>query len=506
MVVFSPLSLYTTFIAWQQYNYIYEAFSSTGLLFLGLLYVVWRFFKSMVLATDDKRSVGPAINNYLYDLLITFLLFVCFVMPTVSFHATELNFKPICAAKDASPVTPRNTNTTYDDILSDVIVDEVKVPMVIYFLQKYTSAFVYGLMAKSGCQTNFNELKGQMISAYLPDSLKHELGSFKSQCYDNAKMKFHSHKPEKSVYEEYLKQGGGEGDLNWLGSRVLKNLYYPHIEARDLVEGFKLTDKQKQKYKDLKDSIPDNQGYPSCDKWWDKLQDDVVKSVDSFANGYGFKSALLSVQLKGLIMRNKVPGIASLNEKEIIAKTILNFRSRSLANPGTTNQYNIGSSSSQSILGGSLVNVGNGIRSYTSTPIKREALKQSLPIMQAGLYLFLVVMFIFFAVLSGFKPKVIGSFVVMICFSILINYFWYLIGYIEKSLVGALDESALKTAVENTCLTFYLLAAGVLFGFAGLLGVEGGNAGRDAASAGEQEANTTGRATSSLPIVNKVVK
>jgi len=507
MVVFSPLSLYTTFIAWQQYNLIYDGFLEVGLLLLGFLYVAWRYFKSVAIASsEDKRGVLGANNTYLYEVLTTVLVFICFVIPVVPFHETELKFKPACYADNAHESKIHNTGTTYDDVLSDVTLETVKIPMAIYFLQKVTSAFTYALMAKSGCQTSLNELKGEMVSAYLPDSLKKGLGEFKNQCYDNAKIRLHADKPSSAEYLQHLKDGGGEGDLNWMGSRVLRNLYYPAIRAKQMVEGFPFKDNatpaQIAAYEKINTPSPEN-GYPTCDRWWDTLQQDLVDAANKFNSGYSFHTSLISLQLRSLIARNMVPGKAQLNEKEIIAKTIINFRTAEI---GSSNQFNIGNDTSQSFIGGGLLKFGNGVRNYTSTPLKREALKQTLPIMQACLYLFLVVIFPFFAVLSGYKPKVIISFAVLICFSILLNYFWYLIGYVEKSLVGALDDGAIKTAIENASLTLYFLVAGILFGFAGLLGADGGKSGTDASSAGTNEADKSSNAASSLPGVNKVIK
>ena len=57
MVVFSPLSLYTTYLGWQQYEIIFNALWQTGLLYLGFLMVGFRFLKN-VLAPASRCMVA----------------------------------------------------------------------------------------------------------------------------------------------------------------------------------------------------------------------------------------------------------------------------------------------------------------------------------------------------------------------------------------------------------------------------------------------------------------
>lgn len=75
MVVFSPLSLYTTYLGWQYYNILFNALWQTGLLYLGFLMVAYRFLKHALAPTASAHHAAEyALNNFLYELTITFLI------------------------------------------------------------------------------------------------------------------------------------------------------------------------------------------------------------------------------------------------------------------------------------------------------------------------------------------------------------------------------------------------------------------------------------------------
>lgn len=49
MIVFNPLSLYTTYLGWQQYEVLFNALWQTGLLYLGFWPLVIAFLRTCLI-------------------------------------------------------------------------------------------------------------------------------------------------------------------------------------------------------------------------------------------------------------------------------------------------------------------------------------------------------------------------------------------------------------------------------------------------------------------------
>ena len=153
MVVFSPLSLYTTYLGWQQYEVLFNALWQTGLLYLGFLMVGFRFLKNVLApAGSTHHAADHALNNFLYELAMTFLICGIFVYPCVPLEEKALSFKPMCGTNkgsDPKTSTLKDTGTTYDEAFADVLTPNVKMPIGFAILQNYLSGLTYGLMKAS---------------------------------------------------------------------------------------------------------------------------------------------------------------------------------------------------------------------------------------------------------------------------------------------------------------------------------------------------------------------
>ncbi len=116
MIVFSPLSLYTTYLGWQQYEVIFNALWQTGLLYLGFLMVGYRFLKNVLApAGATHHAAEHALNTFLYELAVTFLICGIFIYPCVPLEEKAMSFKPMCGSnRQTKTSTLRDTGTTYD--------------------------------------------------------------------------------------------------------------------------------------------------------------------------------------------------------------------------------------------------------------------------------------------------------------------------------------------------------------------------------------------------------
>ena len=121
-----------------------------------------------------------------------------------------------------------------------------------------------------------------------------------------------------------------------------------------------------------------------------------------------------------------------------------------------------------------LVNTGQWFKSWTSTPLKREATMQTLPIMQAFFYFFLIIITPFVLALSGYSLKAVGSMSSLFFMAIFIQYLWHLGSFLERATISSLGENNVVSAIQNIMVAFYYVAPILLSILSSLFGGIGG--------------------------------
>lgn len=484
MVVFSPLSLYTTYLGWQQYDVIFQALWQTGLLYLGFLMVAYRFLKNVLTpAGGEAQNAETALNCFLFELAITFLICALFVYPCVPLEEKALSFQPMCGVKDnVKESSLKDTGTTYDEAFADVLTGTVKMPLVFALLQNYVSGLTYGLMKVTGCTDSLQAIEGDLVSTYLPIEVRESALNFHRQCFMEARNRFENEPHDKTTIETLLKKYGGEEDLKWLGSQVYQTLYYDKIYARQPVAGFSFQEKPNSHLQqaatrgDIADTHLPEEGYPSCKEWWQKLRGDLVKVV-SEANVFDSHLNYFAVYDRIRDYKSTHPKAwnSELSTDDYIAKMLLND-SRDMQANSIKNLMENTNGAFGGTVAHSLVNIGQLAKSWTATPLKREAIMQTLPIMQAFIYFFLIIITPLVLALSGYSPKALGSLCGLFMMAIFLAYLWHLVGFVERSVLDPLGKDETVAAMRNAAVLFYFIAPMLLLRLAGHFGGEAGAA------------------------------
>ena len=483
MIVFSPLSLYTTYLGWQQYNVIFNALWQTGLLYLGFLMLGYRFLKNVLAPVSAHNSAEQALNNFLYELAITFLICGIFIYPCVPLEEKAMSFKPMCGVKhEAKPSTLKDTGTTYDEAFADVLTSNVKMPIGFAILQNYMSGITYGLMKVTGCTDSLQAIEGDLISMYLPQELREQALNFHRQCFLEARNSYLKESQEKEKAKDILKKYGGEEDLKWLGSQVYQTLYYDTLHARSPVPGFSFNEAPNTNLKNAADRgdieqkhLPE-QGYPTCNQWWKKIKADLVEVANNssmFDKHLNYYAALERVNT----FKSTHPKSwgSQLSSEDYIAKMLLNDSRDMQANSIKNMMNNTNGALGDAITHG-LVNMGQWTKSWTSTPLKREAILQTLPVMQAYLYFFLIIISPVVLALSGYNPKALGSICGLFIMAIFLQYLWHLVGFVERSVIDPIGENDAVSAMKNMVILFYFIAPMLLLRLSSHFGGEAGAA------------------------------
>lgn len=468
MVVFSPLSLYTTYLGWQQYGILFNALWQTGLLYLGFLMVAYRFLKQVLTPSGSPQFAGDqALNHFLYELAVTFFICSLFVYPCVPLEEKALRFKPLCgvrAGHEARASTLKDTGTTYDEAFADVLTTRVKMPIGFAFLQNYASGLTYGLMKVTGCTDSLQAIEGDLISIYLPNDIREQALKFHRQCFLEARNSYTHEKQDKNYVAGILKKYGGEDDLKWIGSHLFQRLYYDELHAREPIAGFSFQEAPNSNFKqavargDIEAKHLPEQGYPSCQQWWLKLRADLVQVANKASiwdNHLNYYAVLERVRLYKQ-SHPKAWG-SQLSSEDYIAKMLLND-SRDMQANSIKNLMNTTNGALSDSISHSLVNAGQWAKSWTSTPLKREAIMQTLPVMQAFLYFFLIIITPIVLALSGYSPRALGSLCGLFIMTILLHYLWHLVGFVEHSVLDSLGENNAVYAMRNMAVLFYFIA------------------------------------------------
>ena len=503
MVVFSPLSLYTTYLGWQQYEVLFNALWQTGLLYLGFLMVGYRFLKNVLApAGSTHHAAEHALNNFLYELAMTFLICGIFVYPCVPLEEKALSFKPMCGIKkgsDAKTSILKDTGTTYDEAFADVLTPSVKMPIGFAILQNYMSGITYGLMKVTGCTDSLQAIEGDLISTYLPTEVREQALKFHRQCFLEARNSYHNEPYDKAKVKEILKKYGGEEDLKWIGSKVYQTLYYGKIHARQPVPGFSFKEAPNSNLEkaaqrgDIDSKHLPEEGYPTCNQWWGKLKTDLVK-VANDASVFDSHLNYFAVLDRVRTFKSNHPKAwgSQLSSEDYIAKMLLND-SRDMQANSVKNLMGNANGAFSGAISQSLVNMGQWTKSWTSTPLKREAIMQTLPVMQAFLYFFLIIITPVVLALSGYNPKALGSLCGLFIMAIFLQYLWHLVGFVERSVLDPLGQNDAVSAMRNMAVLFYFVAPMLLLRVSSHFGGEAGAALSGLVSASNEQSDKVAR-------------
>lgn len=484
MIVFSPLSLYTTYLGWQQFDILFDALWQTGLLYVGFLVIGYRFLKNVLApAGSTQHAAEYALNHFLYELAVTFLICSLFVYPCVPLEQKGLSFKPLCTGKNLPDSTIKDSGTTYDEAFADVLTNQVKIPMGFSILQNYLSSLTYGLMKVTGCTDSLQAIQGDLVSTYIPTNLRQQALQFHKQCFLEARNTYlnepHTEAETKQI-ETILKRHGGDDDLNWMGSKTFRTLYYNKMTAREPVAGFDFNSYPSPNFQEaaindpsIKTHLPTN-GYPTCNQWWEKIRTDLVKASEKA--GY-FDKHIGKIDVANRVYaykaKHKLAWNSDITPEDYIAKILL-ADSRDMQVKSTEAAIDPTNNSVGTMLSRGLVNATQSLKSWTSTPLKREAMMQTLPVMHAFFYFFLIVFTPIVLALSGYSPRALGSLCGLFVVTIFMQYIWHLVGFVERSVLDPLSENNMVAAMQNMAVLFYIIAPGLLLKLSSHFGGEAG--------------------------------
>ncbi len=456
MMANGPLEIYGTVIGAKLYDSIFNILRSCGFAFWPLLGL---FFHNITFTYETPFETGAdtSLRRVSIQFIVLVFCIMLFAAPTHKLDITGIIYKPACSPS-AEPSTFGDTGTTYDDAFSDFDYDDIRVPIGLAAVLDGSSGITNAAIVSLPCKTDVQEIQHTIDTTRLTPELATQIGRFNNECYASARAKFNAQNPDKSTWENTMNDYGGQTDLSWVGSHVLRQLYYNDIYPTSPVSGFPYGEfpYKYQDYNQKQGLKTPKWGFPSCEQWWSDstygLENQLVNLVNQHQpqnSHLGEQPVTDQLQVWLAKMKNYVHKGSQITPEDVIARGLL---------------YDVGSESSfgNSYTGWMDDSLDNGLDKlrFSSAGLgntsigtvtqgvalagqtigaagamfNRAEIAQEIPIIQAVLMALCLAFGPIILILGGYRVNVVFSYYFILSSVITMTFIEKLIHYIELSL------------------------------------------------------------------------
>ena len=188
----SYLELALTIYAWQVSNRLAEMIVASGLIYLPLLFIVWRNWSETARSQEAKSAAPVSLRRMEQDVIVLFITIIFAFLPAVSVSAGDIYYK--------SPLRPDEITGSTPDIpyatAEDGSPDSIKIPILWWVVHQASAGFAQLFIAgvnSFGEPTHIRAISLALDYAQLNDpQLQAELQLFDKDCYLPALAKLES--------------------------------------------------------------------------------------------------------------------------------------------------------------------------------------------------------------------------------------------------------------------------------------------------------------------------
>lgn len=451
MLVNNPLELYSVYIGWREYDYIFSALYQIGLTLLPFLMLI---FENITQPFEQPfgDAADTSLRRVCIELFFMAVIFMVCVYPNWPLQMSDIQYKPHCSSTGQMS-TPGHSGTTYDSVFENATSSDeaVYMPPAFALVTSIASGFTNGLIEWSiPCETNLREMMGQLTLSNFSSDLSEQVKRFNSECYLRANNQFQTQKPDYSSYQSTMEANGGESDLQWVGSHVYQQLYYSNLQPDKPVPGFPYSQFPSDYVDDavLKGEMtaPED-GYPNCQQWWSDgtygIQSRIVKEMDEQTakqNNNYLGAPNLSSSISGYIAKSNKTWNNNLSSEDFIARQSLYASVNADGQPLVKNNSFDANQGIMGSIAGVFVDLGQVKTRYLDNPAQRAALSEIFPTIQAFLYMFIVMFLPIVLVLGRYRFRVFFTLSIMLFAIIFCDFIWDILGWFENALYESLEN------------------------------------------------------------------
>lgn len=467
MMVNNPLQLYAVVIGCKLYQSLFQIFMGFGLVFIPLVVT----FANALLTLFEQGLEGGASSakgQVSLGLLVYYLGFLLFALPFYPLDVKGMLYTPVCAVKGVTPSHLGDTGTTYDKAFDTLRYEGISIPFGLALVLTGVSGITNAAMVSLPCKTDVSAISTTIDTTVLTPQLTRQITDFTNSCFLPAKTAFLHVPPNAKSYQTLQNDFGGAADMNWLGSHVFQTLYYDRLMATSPVTGFEAASYPGPYAKNnAQAGVPQGQwGYPTCNQWWNAPTVGIKAKLVTLANDHSPHNAHLgalplSTQLSAWWQTVKPTGTKTGNRiksEDIIAHGVLQAHHRAFGFTYTGGMNMNGAVADMTHTGypakmakNIMAQAGMGIHAVENS-IKRKELAMEIPIVQAIILGFLLMIGPIVVIIGGYRAKVVFPYYFLIASTLFVTFIEHVIRYFENSLHASLSYGIF--ALGNASMLF----------------------------------------------------
>ena len=250
----SYLELALTIYAWQVSNRLAEMIVASGLIYLPLLFIVWRNWSQTARSQEAKSAAPVSLRRMEQDVIVLFVTIIFAFLPAVSVTAGDIYYKSPTTSEEVTGSTPDLPYSTADNGPPE----SIKIPILWWVVHQASAGFVELFVAgvnSFGEPTHIRELSLSLTYAKFNDpQLQAELQLFDRHCYLRALAKLEA-APRPTIVNpraQRPRQPEWRGDDFWFDTPG----FYDSYETEDKLENWATRYDWDSKFG------------PGCGEWW----------------------------------------------------------------------------------------------------------------------------------------------------------------------------------------------------------------------------------------------
>lgn len=483
----SYLEYFLTLLGWMVNNGIWNMLVGTGLLAFPLVFRIIGEWIRVREEGEDEGNKGlllvPRLEHVIYGAIIV-ICSCCIPLFDVSLSTMKFDTTKANACGYWTPAKPEQTG--YSSIISSLNGQTAKIPAWWLLVHKLSKGVTQGAIASIPCRPDLRQTRFEVQHTRINNpALAEEINDFTRDCYSQSLFTWKRANSGKNADAKTIH------DIKWLGSKTFLTTpgYYNELQSRKPRSAWPWQEARDSGYFKSGEG-----GYPWCTEWWS-------------ASGIGLKSRILAnvstSTMTKFVATMKVMSVSSDDYTEALIRQLVSPRNMTVSQDGrvyagyggmTKDSLTTAATRTMSIAGTAVASIG-------AFPAF-DAMRQSLPMVQAVILMATYIMAPIIIVLSGyqFRPAITISFVL---FGVnFLTFWWELARWLDSWMLAALYDSDTHSranlfGIQNTGDDIILnIVMGTMFLvlpalWLGALGWAGANIGHALGAAIQSSANST---------------
>lgn len=436
----SPIDLFASFFGWYANNIIFGILSDTGILLIPFIMIVAKAFHKAAISAAKGARGRASFQMAKIELLIATLVFMFAVVPVTpvniqNAHVARVNME--CSDGADAPIgmetSGGNTGTTYDNSFTQLGGKGAKVPLYWGLVTNLFSSVTAAAVAGLPCSTDFRAFQTKLADQKIDDTgLRQETRDFHNECFSRAMYKFMSEPPT----------GVTQDEVAWLGSDFFMNTpgYFDSMQP--------INQRKDYSYQSARDGEldPAKGGRPYCKDWYNNLRGKLKGAIEP--------DLLTKVRSSGLASFFSASMTAAEKEEKLIRSVVEASTGGGFMN--TRNGNNINRVASIYDFGSNMSGLDDHLASkfggmgvewdQMSHYPKIAMLRMALPIVQALLYMAVIVVLPLALMFSSYSVGTVFTFTVGLFAIKFLTFLWGMAFWLDNNMFEALSTGNVEEA------------------------------------------------------------